>query len=144
MDLSVLAQRIIIDKIAERGGLLLTRESKISLALSVLCALFVLTACGFFIYAAYVWLEILYDTHIAAALTALFALTVALMMFLVSLQMANVRKNRLAQARDEMNETLQNALQLLDGEMSEIVHENPKTALFLASLAGFAAAKKFL
>lgn len=122
----------------------LTGESKLKLILLIFSGLMALGAIGFALYAMYLWLSVNY-----APTTVMFSMAGAmavLSVFAVNLffGISAYKRHKIKQKREEMIVIAQEAISVINHELSEPVKENPLTATLIASFAGFLAGDRFL
>lgn len=120
------------------------RKSKLGLGFMALSGLFLVTAIVFGLIAAYGWLLTEYDQPIAAGFMALAVLGVSLLSGLTGYY--TLRSNRKIPAtqscQDQAADMMAMATDVIENEFGEIIEEYPKTAILLASLAGFAVSER--
>jgi hypothetical protein len=92
---------------------------------------------GFLIYAAYLWLQSNYSPEMASLLTGTVSLLLAAIFVTAASIAQSYRRFRLKKMRQEIGATLHAALEMLEDELSDPVRNNPKTAVLMASVAGF-------
>jgi lysylphosphatidylglycerol synthetase-like protein (DUF2156 family) len=138
-DLATLAQRLVVDRVfnaaPSRPG-----PNLAVMVFVVLIGSLIVLGLGFLVFATHLWLQDHYQPDVAAALTGLFILCMAVSCLCAYITI-RVRHSHMQKLQNEMKETLQAALSFCDEELADMVSENPKTAILIASLAGFAAAK---
>lgn len=136
--LMTIAQSMILNSAAHNGN------SSKGPNLMTLAGVLLAIAMGFFVYASYVWMSGVYSPEAAAFFTGLFVVALAALCCLVTYWSALYRKLRMKQYKDEIVETINDVLDVVDAELGESIRENPKTAVFIASIAGFIAGDRFL
>lgn len=141
--LLAVAERLLIDS-AISGNPPFTGRNKAGSGFFVLSGLFLATGLGFMIYATSLWLTAHYAPHAAAAMTGGLALLLALLSASLAYVFLEYKRSRLKKIKAEATATLQTAFELLNKELGEPIRENPKTAILIASLAGFATGEKLL
>ncbi|MGB0720358.1 MAG: phage holin family protein [Bdellovibrionales bacterium] len=122
----------------------LSGKSKAGLGLFTVAGLLLAVAMGFFIVAAYLWLQNNYPPDAAAAIAGLLTLMTALICAGVAYGVLQYKRHRLQKFKDEMIDTMQNALDFAEEELSQPIRDNPKTSVFIASLAGYLAGEKLI
>jgi len=137
------AEGLLIDRILCNDAPF-TGKSKTGLGLFALAGVLLTIALGFFIYAAYLWLVSNYPPEIAAAAAGGLTLGVAALCALGAYGFLQYKRSRLKKLKNEIADTMQNALEFADEELAQPVKDNPKTAVLIASLAGFIAGEKFI
>jgi uncharacterized membrane protein len=99
---------------------------------------------GFLMYGFYLWLLANYTLEAAAMLTGLVAVLIAMISAISAVMFLRYRSRRIRETKAEIVETVNLALDIAHEEFALPVKENPKTALVIASFAGFIAGEKFL
>lgn len=135
----------IIEQLLVNGALRkkssLVKSSKYGLALIAISGLLAFIAIFFLALSGYGWLLMNYEQPLAALISAASTLAVAGVAGM-SGYFIILRKKRQISARK--NDLVQNALDIGEAfgeELSQSTQENPKTAVALASIAGFIAAE---
>lgn len=136
-------ENVLIDRVLSKDAPF-TGKSKAGLGLFTLALAFLLIALAFFIYAAYLWMSKNYPPEVAATLMGGLILSLAAISGIVAYAILSYKRLRMKKLKNEIIETMQSAIELADEEISEPIKENPKTAVLIASLAGFVAGEKFL
>lgn len=137
------AEHMIIDR-ALNSETLFSSNHKTGLSLLASAGLMLAVALGFFIYAGYLWLNATYDPQTATMLAGLMALALAVLCALGAYGVTRYKRWRVERFKNEIADTMHMALEMADEELAEPVRDNPKTALLIASLAGFIAGEKML
>lgn len=122
----------------------LARKNKFGLSLMVLSGLFLFSACVFLMIAGYGWLMTLYSPYIAALLVAFCIFAFALIASAASYAVLRHKPKQVAAnaQADQIMEIASLAGEVLEGELADVIRENPKTIMLLASVAGFVAADR--
>ncbi|HRC26924.1 MAG TPA: hypothetical protein PKX87_05785 [Alphaproteobacteria bacterium] len=141
--LATAAQYAVVDRLL-KGYLPLTGRSKVVEALIGVTAALLVLGLGFMIYAAHLWVSRTYTPEMAALVTgglllALAALCVAGMYLLVQ-----YTRRRVIRVKDDITQSLTEIMGIAGDELAEPVRDNPKTAVLIASIAGFLAGERFL
>lgn len=137
------AERFVLDQ-ALRNMMPVAGRSVVEEWLMVLAGILVFVASGLLVWSAYLWFTQNYPPEMAAAATGLIALGLALVFFLSALGIWYVKYLRMKKLQMQIADILHLALERLSNEISEPVQDNPKKAAAIASLAGFAAGRRFL
>lgn len=135
------AQRLVVEQ-ALTGFLGGSSRTGIIRMLCLAAAFFVFLAIGFGALAAGLWLESHYAPDVAAALGAGLCLAVGAAFAGLALLGVSIRRREIARVRQEITDIIHAALDFAEEEIREPVQENPKTAVLLASAAGFIAGEK--
>lgn len=141
--LFAIAENLLIDRLVSNDAPL-TGKSKAGIGLTFFAGFMLLTACGFFIYAAYLWMSSRFEPEIAASIAGGFTLMLSALCALGAYAIVQYKRYRLSKLKSEITDTMYSALDLAETELAEPIKNNPKTAVLVASLAGFIAGEKFL
>ena len=136
-----IAENLLISRVLNSGSPFMGRN-KVNLVLFSLAGGLLVVALGFFITAAYIWLSIQYPPYMAAAIAGAFVTVLSLLCVLIAYGVMQYKRMYLKRMKDEITQTMQNAFELVDGELSHTIQDNPKTSVMIASLAGFIAGEK--
>jgi len=123
----------------------LMRKNKWGFGLFLLASVLGAMALIFGVYAGYTWLLTQFPKPEAALYSALGVLLVALLLALIGLIILRSRRRKRQSAtlqKDDVKALMALASEALAEEMAEPIQKNPKTALFIASIAGYAAGEK--
>jgi len=137
------AESLVIDRLLSSDAPM-TGKSKAGFGLFAFAGLMLLVAVGFFLYAAFLWLDGNYAPEVAAMLAGALTAGVALICGLIAYGVLLYKRHRIRKMRQEIAGTVQTALELADEELSQPVRENPKMAVLVASLAGYIVGEKFM
>lgn len=137
------AENLLIDRILSDDSPF-SGKSKARLGLSTLAGLLLAVALGFFIYASYIWMTSNYPPETAAIMAGGLTLLTSCICSLSAYAIAHYKRTRIKQMKQDMTKTMQNALEMADDELSQPIKDNPKTAILIASLAGFIAGEKLI
>jgi hypothetical protein len=120
-------------------GLLSRRRSRMDEALTVLAILLCTAGVFLTILGLERFFQTLYRPDIAALLTAASVFAVALLATLAK-QMKNAYgRNAIKHAGSDIEKSLRGIVETLQQEMNEPIRDNPKMAVLIAAIAGFAA-----
>lgn len=142
-DLATSLEQILIDRVLSNKASF-TGRSKAGFGLLAFSGLLLCLGLGFLLGAAYLWFDKNYTPEVAAAMTGILSMLLALLGAAGAYFFAYFRRRRIQTLKSEIAETVQTALEYADEELGEPVRENPKTAVMIASLAGFVAGERFL
>lgn len=122
--------------------LLPSRKSKMDWALTALSVL--LGGIGVFLAVLGLnrFLEGRYTPDIAALIAAAVVLTAALLAGVAAHRFRHRKALHLGSVKDELGKNIHTLIEQICSELDEPVRENPKTAVMLAALAGFIAARQ--
>lgn len=120
----------------------LTSKSKMGLAAFSVSGILFLVALGFFITAAHIWYTQNFAAETAAMLTGGTLLLISFIVFLVTSLVLSYKRMRQEKMQKAVQSEVQSAIAIVKEELSEPVSDNPKTALLVASFAGYIAGKK--
>lgn len=134
-------EHLVIDRFLQKDTAL-SGKKKAGLFFSVVAFFLMFPATGLFIRAGYLRLLQDYPPETAAALTALAVVCVAFFSFMVALILFDSEKMRPDRDSSDIQALIRSGLEFVEKELAEPVQEHPKSALFLASLAGFLAGKQ--
>ena len=115
------------------------RKNKFGLGLMALSALLFCAGVIFAMMSGYGWLLTQFTQPLAALISAGFILGLALLSSLTGFLLIK-KQPAPAMQQDEMLQIIDAVTELLGEELTDPIKENPKTAILLASVAGFAAA----
>lgn len=136
-----IVEQVAMDKFinnkSSMGGFV--RKSKIMTPFFVVSGLMVVISLAFTQYAAFLWLKTLYQPEVAAMATAGLAFAVALCSTLLGYLILSLRRKKVEQKKDEVSDVVKTTLELLQKEVNDNVHSNPKMTVLTAALAGYAA-----
>lgn len=135
-----LIQNIVVSKMAgsRPGG-----ASETSLTLTAMS--FVLTSAGlvFVLFGEYLWLKTYFQSDTAAIIVAGTSYVLALVTAVIGKAMDRRKKNEKALSlTEDASKAVSQIINSLSAELESPVRENPKTAMVLASLAGFVAGER--
>jgi len=138
--LAPLVQNFVVSKMADNrpGG-----ASETGLTLTAMS--FVLTSAGlvFVLFAEYLWLKTYFLSDTAALIVAGTSYVLALVAAVIGKAMGRRRKNEKALSlTEDASKAVSQIINSLSEELESPVRENPKTAMVLASLAGFVAGER--
>lgn len=114
------------------------RKNKYGLGLMALSVLLTLVAVVFLIISGYAWLMTQFTQPMAALITAAFIMGAAVISALTGVLIAKSKKQPEVHT-DELAELTGIITDLLGEELAQPIIDNPKTAVLLASAAGFVA-----
>jgi hypothetical protein len=83
------------------------------------------------------YLESIYRSDIAAAITAVVVLLIALGVFIAAKRSYFFQPSAPADAQKSIEKNIKDVLDLLHRDLNEPIRDNPKTAIIIAVLAGF-------
>jgi hypothetical protein len=112
------------------------------LAEVVLIAISVVLTCTgliFGLHAENLWLETKYTPEIAALATGVTAIAFALVSFGMGKSMGEAKKRDYVDTTPDIGNTIKQVIEAIGEELEDPIRDNPKTAVALASLAGFVA-----
>ena len=138
--LAPLAQQMAISFIAREhfsSRLINTRTALMFISFMLAC-----TGMVFSLYAEYVWLQTFFLPEVAALITAGSAFMLALISAGCSKILDQRRKRTPLFDAAEITESISRIIESVGGELEDPVRDNPKTAIVLASLAGFLAGER--
>lgn len=141
--LFTVAEEVLVNRVLSNKAPV-TGRSKLGLIIIILTTLFVLAGLGFALYSATVWLNTVFSAHLASLIMAGALFTLALFSSALFLIYSRYKQSKVKEARQDMAETIEMGINLINKELSEPVSNNPKQAMLIASLAGFVAGDKFL
>lgn len=122
-----------------------TGKSKAGLSLYALAGTLFVTSLGFFIVAAYLWIENNYfPPEKAAAMAGGLILALSCLCAGAAYLILQYKRSRARKLKAELTQTLHTLADIAEEELSQPIKDNPKTSVLIASLAGFIAGDKFL
>lgn len=139
--LATMLELAVVDKLI-RGDIPLEGTPKPGPGFIALSSFLVCLGLGFFIYAAHLWMQPRYSPEMAALLTAALSLWLAVMVLAVAYIGMGYRRKRLKMLGNSIVKNIQDAFEAVDADLRDPVGEHPRTALLLASLAGFVVGEK--
>lgn len=136
-----LVQKIVVSRMTEGGSSPhFVTTSTICMAASVML---VSTGLIFGLYAEYIWLQTFFVPEAAALVVSGSACVLALMFSIIG-KVAG-QKNRVSEGYPaDITKIMKQIIESLSEELEDSVRENPKTALMLAGLSGFAAGERHI
>ncbi|MGB4108026.1 MAG: hypothetical protein WBK55_09580 [Alphaproteobacteria bacterium] len=99
---------------------------------------------GFLVAAGYDWLVTHYDLQTARLVIGALILSLGVIIAAVVYGVYNEKRKQLQGYYGILKDNLHSALEVVGEELEEPIRENPKTAVMIASLAGYIAAEKLL
>lgn len=123
-------------------GLLTKRTSRVDEALTVLATLLCAGGVILSILGLEQFLETHYSPDVAAFLAAATAFTVALLVALTQRLKKSFRRHAIRKAGNEIEKNLSRFFETLEEGIHEPIRDNPKMAVLIAALAGFAATQR--
>ncbi len=130
------AEQLVVDRLIS-NDFPLTGSSKARLSFGALSGLFALAGLCFFIFAAYLWLTSNFAPDVAAALAGLLVMIVSGVLALSGYLIKRYKRKRVEELRDDIRESILEALDVLNDEYGAPVRENPKASVCAASAAGY-------
>lgn len=122
-----------------KGLLLSRRKSRVDRALALLSILLCSAGVILAVLAGTRFLETLYRPDIAAGLSALCAFTLAALAISINRIKYLHGQLNLKHAGSDIEKSFRGAIEALHEEVSEPIRDNPKMAILIAAIAGFAA-----
>jgi formate hydrogenlyase subunit 3/multisubunit Na+/H+ antiporter MnhD subunit len=119
------------------------KRSPASIALA-LAGIFGLVGVGFLIAAGYEWMLEQHGLQTARLYTGSVCVTLAVMAAAAAGAFYSYKRAKAETYYMVVRENIQSAIAMLGEELEEPIRENPKTAMLMASLAGYIAAEKLL
>ena len=110
----------------------------------IVSAVLALAGSGFLIVAGYEWIAMHYDVQTAQIGVGLLALALALIVATGAYAVHIYKLKKVRAYYNVVKDNINNAMHLVADELEEPIRENPKTAMLMASLAGYVAAEKLL
>ena len=111
--------------------------------LTALSLVLISTGLVFGLYAEYIWLKTFLLPHVAALIVSGSAFVLALVFIAIGKDMYKANEKKMTAGHSgDVTKVIRQIMESLGAELEQPVRENPKTAMMLASLAGFAAAEK--
>jgi glucan phosphoethanolaminetransferase (alkaline phosphatase superfamily) len=141
--LARVAEHVVVNQVLN-NALPLIGKSKVGLGPMALTGLLLLVSDGFLIYAAHMYFLSLFPVYTAAALTGGLCLVIAVLSSSVSYFINLYKRRQQRQMIANLVGTFHDLYETAEEELSEPINENPKTALLLASVAGYVAGGRFL
>lgn len=138
-----LVQQFAINRILSAGAPV-SHKSKAVLGLAALAGFILLLGFVFFIYAINLWLNTAYEPHIAATITGAICVVLSLLCVICLYLIMQFKKSRVEKFQDETIELVKSITEMVDVEMRDLIDNNPKTAVAVASIAGILLGKRFL
>ncbi len=135
------AEQLLISRIMS-NGFPLSGKSKTGFSLMALSGLMLAVALGFFVYAAHLWFAKTYEPEVAALFTAAIALGLSVISLISSYFVLQYRKFKMRRMKDEITSKIQSTIDVANDEFGDVIQDNPKAAVALASVAGFLAGEK--
>lgn len=145
----ILASRFSRNKVLEiiKTAFLTPYPGKAEIALYALCGLLGIIATVFLFFGLYSYITLTHPPYIAAVAVAGLCLAISLIAFYIA-DSKSKKREKIAKAHSDLDLVNDLIDSIQSGELSELINkpvsENPKTALILASLAGFVAGEKII
>lgn len=136
-----LIEQVIIDRLLSQKAPLM-RKNKFGIGLTVLGGAMFLLGLVFAALAGYGWLLMHYPQPTAALITAGFILGLSILTSLVGVALLQRRAPPRRQDEEEIMEAVSEIMTIVSEELAEPIQENPKTAVILSGVAGFAAGER--
>lgn len=137
-----LVEQVIIDRLLSQRAPLM-RKNKIGIGLMVLAGVMLLLGLVFAALAGYGWLLMHYPQPTAALITAGFILGLSILSSLIGVALLQRRAPPpRRQNEEEIMEAVSEIMTIVSEELAEPIKENPKTAVILSGVAGFAAGER--
>lgn len=92
-------------------------------------------------YGAYVWLDQNYPPHVTALLMGAACSFIAILAAITGWGLIEYRKRQVQRLKADILHIFETLLEVADHELAKPVNDNPKTAVALASAAGYLAGK---
>ncbi len=99
---------------------------------------------GFLVTAGYDWLVTHYDLQTARLVIGALILSLGIIIAAVVYGVYDKKRRQLQNYYGMLKDNIHSALEVVGEELEEPIRENPKTAVMIASLAGYIAAEKLL
>lgn len=134
--MATVVEHIILDKIL-RSNAPLSAKGDFGQGAFVLSVFCMTLGFGFLIYGAHIWLAQTYAPDVAALATGGLSLALALVVGVGAYALRRWRRAGFTKKRGEIVKSLEDAVSSLDDQFGGPIRENPKTAVLLATIAGF-------
>jgi|MDSW01.2.fsa_nt_gb hypothetical protein len=141
--LFAIAEPYIIERLLQNGAPL-TGKSKAGFGCLITALICACAGAGFLVYALYQWLLFNFTPDIAAALTGAALMFLSALSILTAWGLLKYQKMKSRALQRQMSETVEELIELANGELAEPVRDHPKAALLIASCAGLIAGHKLL
>lgn len=99
---------------------------------------------GFLVAAGYDWLVAHYDLQTARMVIGALILSLGVIIATAAYSVYDKKRRQLQSYYGVLKDNIHSALEIVGEELEEPIRENPKTAVMIASLAGYIAAEKLL
>ncbi|MBI1301923.1 MAG: hypothetical protein GC137_09745 [Alphaproteobacteria bacterium] len=137
------AENILVDRLVSDKPPF-TRRSKTGFGLFALAGLLLGIALCFLIYASHLWLAENYPPETAAMFAGFLALGLAALCCLFAYGVIQYKRSQVKKLKKEIANTMNSVLEIANEEFGQPIKDNPKTAVIIASLAGFIAGETFI
>ena len=127
-----------------RDHLPLTMRSTVGQGILALAGGFIVLGFGGILYGAYLWLLVHYTPQTAAMATGGLSLVLALVILGLAMLALCYQQRRVNALRRSISKRAQDGMAALDEELGDSIRANPKLALLLGALGGFALEKRLL
>lgn len=138
-----LAEQVVVDRVLSNNPPV-SGKTKAGVSFMLISAFFVFIGLAFLMYAGFLWLLRNYSFEEAALGVGLGSLLLAGVIGLISYITLKYRQAKIKQAKQDLIETMEAAIELADHEFSEPIRNNPKTSILVASVAGYVVGERFL
>ncbi len=125
-----------------RDHLPLTMKSTVGQGILALAGGFIVLGFGCILYGAYLWLAVRYTPETAAMATGGLSIALALVVLGLALLALCYQQRRVTALRRSIAKRVQDGMDALDAELGDSIRANPKLALLLGALGGFALEKR--
>ncbi len=131
-------ERAIFDRLFDTEPSFLQNKRGNGQELQALSVIFLCLGLGFIIYGSHLWLVNKYTPEATAGITGILIIICALIIAISAYWISLYRQLKMKKMRRTLLEKFKSSLSSLDDELGGPIRENPKTAILLASLIGFA------
>lgn len=139
-----LAEQILAHKLVSSAASSSSGSDKVVAGMLAAAGFFMFFASALLIYAAYIWFNATYSPDVAAALTACVTLLIAVVYAASAFAVVHFKYVKMKLMALEVKSQILDLIEYACEELEEPIQENPALAVSMASVAGYAAGKKFL
>lgn len=138
-----IAEKILVDRIIS-NKVPVTGESKLKFCLITFSGLTAITGIGFLFYAAYLWLSVNFSVITTMAVMGCMFSLLSIAGCLILFAIIEYKKKKMKEMTNEIIDAAEQALEILEREITVPVNDNPKTSVLVSSLAGYLAGERLL
>lgn len=133
-----IAEHVLLERFV-RDNTPISVYDKVGAGLLILSGLLSILGVGLLVYASHIYFMKNFETEVALALTGATTLGLAIVFALSVLLHKVYKMKKIQRVKDDIMDTIWETIESLEEEISEPIREHPKSAVSIASVAGYAA-----